>query len=335
MNKKVKDTIHASKLADSTPEQRQEFLSLFHQEEVEFSLKDNLLEELDLTTDSPESRQYFDIIFEKMWRKRKIKTGNSTISRRLVVRVIQIAAILVIGLLVGAYLGLNKYETDSVFYTSTTPKGSVSQMLLPDGTQIYLNSGSEIKYSVEGKNNMREIFLDGEAWFHVSKMKDKPFLVHTAMYDVFVTGTSFNVKAYREEKDVTTTLEEGNISIRSSGNLKLSGDILLKAGEQLVYDKESRNIEIHEVNTKWYSSWKGNKLEFVNMSLKELAVLLERRYGVDIEIADKDILDYHYDGTFKDETILEVLEVLKCTLPIQYHIVNQKIVIQKNSKKAL
>lgn len=128
---------------------------------------------------------------------------------------------------------------------------------------------------------------------------------------------------------MTTTLEEGRIAVKSSENLKLADEIVLKPGEQLTYNKELNKIQIHEANTKWYSSWKNNKLVFVNMSLKDLTILLERKYGIEIEIADQSILGYHYDGTIKDETILEVLELLKHTLPIQYQIVDQKIVIQK------
>ena len=329
MDKSIKDIIRDAKSLQATPEQRQELLLLFEQSAVEFALKNNLLEDLEETSASTKSKQYFDAIFEKLWLKRKVKFENRRPANRLLIRSAQWAAILLLGLLMGYYFEVFQKELSPVYYTSLTPHGSVSQMLLPDGTEIFLNSGSQIKYSVEGVNNMREIFLSGEAWFHVAKMVDKPFLVHTTMYDIWVTGTSFNVKAYPEESDVTTTLEEGNVCVKSVGNLKLDGDIQLKPGEQFVYNKESKNGQVHEVNTKWFTSWKDNKLVFVNMSLKALTVLLERKYGIEIELADQSILDYHYDGTIKDETIFEVLEILKCTLPIQYRIVDQKIIIQK------
>lgn len=80
-----------------------------------------------------------------------------------------------------------------------------------------------------------------------------------------------------------------------------------------------------------YSSWKENKLIFINMSLKELIVLLERKYGVDIEVNDESILDFHYDGTIKDETVLEMMEILQQTLPIHFEIQNQKIQITKTN----
>lgn len=331
MDRPIHKIIHDAKSIHATNEQRQELLSLFHQADVEFRLKENLLDDLQKTSVPATNNQFFDAIFEKLWLRRKTEVRGRDFRTQLSVRFAQWAAILIVGLLLGYYFDAFKKESSPIYYTSVTPKGSVSEMLLPDGTHIFLNSGSKIKYSVDGEANMREIFLAGEAWFQVAKMKEKPFLVHTSRYDVLVTGTTFNVKAYPNEKDVTTTLEEGHVSVKSSGNLKLREDIQLKPGEQLIYNAESKNMRVQEVNTKWYTSWKDNKLVFVNMSLKDLAVLLERKYGIEIEIGDQSILDYHYDGTIKDETILEVLEILKRTLPIQYRIVNQKIVIKKNN----
>ncbi len=331
MDRPIQDVIRDAKSLHATNVQRQELLSLFHRADAEFILKENLLEDLQNTSGSSKNKQFFDAIFERLWLLRKIEIKSHYSGTQLYIRFAQWAAILIVGLILGYYFETFKKESSPIYYTSATPKGSVSEMLLPDGSHIFLNSGSRIKYSVDGVNNRREIFLTGEAWFQVAKMKEKPFLVHTSMYDIWVTGTSFNVKAYPDEKVVTTTLEEGHVLVKSSENLKLTEDIPLKPGEQLIYNSETKNIQIQEVNTKWYTSWKDNKLVFVNMSLKDLAVLLERKYGIEIEIGDQSILNYHYDGTIKDETILEILKILKHTLPIRYSIVNQKIIIQKSN----
>jgi len=143
-----------------------------------------------------------------------------------------------------------------------------------------------------------------------------------------VTGTEFNVKAYAEEAEVVTTLEKGSVVV-NSGSIRLKEPVPMKPGEQLAYNKESRKIMMKPVNTQWFTSWKDNKLIFVNMNLKELMVLLERKYGVDIRTEDPTILNYHYDGTFKNETILEVLNLLAETLPIRYSINNQIIEIKR------
>lgn len=329
MHRPIRDIIKEGKSETSSHEQNQELLSLFHQPEIEFEFKNQLHDDLNETDPSPKDKLFFDDLFEKFWRKRKIELATQPPKNRFVIRFTQWAAILAVGLIIGYYFNSLQKASSPIYYTSVAPKGSVSEMILPDGSHIFLNSGSEIKYTVDGTDGMREIFLTGEAWFQVAKMQRKPFLVHTSFYDVQVTGTSFNIKAYPEDKEVITTLEEGTVFVKSSGNLRLAEEAQLKPGEQLVYNKESKKIRISEVNTKWYTSWKDNKLVFVNMSLKDLKTLLERKYGVEIEISNESILNYHYDGTLKNETIMEVMEILKNTLPIQYQIVGQKIVIKK------
>ncbi len=240
------------------------------------------------------------------------------------------AAILIVGIVMGALVMNRGLKQEPIFITSLAPKGSISQMVLADSSIVYLNAGSEIRYSPEAKNNSREVFLKGEAWFSVTKNTKKPFVVHTPYYDVNVRGTHFNVKAYEDDAEVTTTLEEGTVEITSSEKFKLTEKILLQPGQQIVLNKDSRTLLVRKVDTRMFTSWKENKLIFINMDLKELIVLLERKYGVDIEVSDNSLLlGYHYDGTIKNETILEVLNLLEETLPIKYKIEGQIILITK------
>jgi ferric-dicitrate binding protein FerR (iron transport regulator) len=312
---------------DANEPDRQEMLSLFHQPEKEFELKSHLLEELK-TFETPDTLQTdVKLIFEQLWAR--IEKKDSGTRTRHINIYIRIAAALLIGLIVGFYVNsLKTTDLEPVYYAAHSPRGSISEMLLPDGSTIYLNSDSKIEYSIEAnKHGTREVFLTGEAWFDVAKDKKKPFVVHTPVYDVNVTGTQFNVKAYESDNEVITTLEEGQIIIHSNNKFKLLKDVVLKPGEQVVLNKDSRELTIKEVNTKWFTSWKDNKLIFVNMELKDLVVLLERKYGVDIQVKNKDILDLHFDGTIKNESILEILEIIKKALPINYKIVGQKIEI--------
>ncbi len=198
---------------------------------------------------------------------------------------------------------------------------------MPDSTFIYLNAGSEIKYKIDENQKTREVILNGEAWFQVTKMKNKPFVVHTSSYDVKVLGTEFNVKTYESDSRVETTLEKGKVLISPLETSKMSKIVNLLPNEQFVYDKKEKTSIIRKVNTKQYTAWKDNKFIFINMSLKELIIILERKYGVDIEVENNAILKYHYYGTIKNETIIEILEILKKTLPVNYKIVDQTIQI--------
>jgi ferric-dicitrate binding protein FerR (iron transport regulator) len=262
------------------------------------------------------------IHFEKENKKRKKRI------LKLIGAVSKIAAILIIGLFLG--LSIQRLQkSEPFYYTSIAPKGSISQIILPDNTMVYLNSGSEIKYTVNNTSGQREVYLNGEAWFDVTKNEKNPFVVNTPFYSVKALGTRFNVKAYKTDETIATTLEEGRIEVLSGGNNKFSGNKLLKPGQQFIYNQSTGTVKTKNVSPRLFTSWKENKLIFINMNLKQLIVLLERKYGVDIEVADNIILDYHYDGTIKNETILEVLDLLKETLPISYKIIGQKVIIQK------
>lgn len=240
----------------------------------------------------------------------------------------KVAAIFIVGLIIGSLLIQLIGNSEPEYFTSIAPKGSVSQIFLPDSTMVFLNAGSEIKYKIDSKSKYRELILNGEAWFHVTRMEKKPFIVRTPFYDVKVLGTKFNVKAYQTDSKIETTLEEGKVLVSSSDIFKMAEEVILSPGEQLLYDKANNQLQVKKVNTSLYTSWKENKLIFINMNLNELIVLMERKYGVDIELDSN--LDYHYSGTIKNETIFELLEIIKHTLPIQYKIDGQKILIYKN-----
>jgi len=316
--------------SESNQQELEDALTLFEAPYQNLNLRRVIYEAWKVETGinkQPESENFSEVL-DKIHHRINLENQvqRKSKGKRLLVTIPKVAAILIIGILLGLFI--HQLENPEPLYsTFISPKGSVSQMILPDNTLVYLNAGSEIKYTVNSTNKQREVFLNGEAWFEVTKNKKKPFVVHTPFYDVKVFGTQFNVKAYQFDEEFTTTLEEGNIEV-VSGKLKVKENTFLKPGEQLVYNTSENTLKIKNVNTRLFTSWKDNKIIFINMNLKELIVLLERKFGVDIEVADNMVLDYHYDGTIKEETILEVLDLLKETLPIQYKIEGQKIIIQ-------
>lgn len=327
MKENIQQILRDGRSENAHEEERQKMLSLFHQSEVEYDLKEQLFEELENMPEKGTSipntkKMFFNLwsVIEHLEERKNFKTRYFTVW-------IRVAAALVVGLVTGVLLTILANNEDPLYYTAHSPMGSVSEWVLPDNTVIFLNSGSRIRYTMEGNEQVREVFLEGEAWFDVEKDKKRPFLVHTPLYDVFVTGTKFNVKAYPSENKVITTLEEGEILLKSAGQAKLEEEIRLNPGEQAVLGREIKHLSIQKVETRYYTSWKDNKLIFMNMNLKELLVLLERKFGVDIEVKDPSILDYHCDGTFKNESILDVMQIIQRTLPIEYEIVGQKIIV--------
>jgi ferric-dicitrate binding protein FerR (iron transport regulator) len=305
----------------------QEFYTLFHHAEAEFDLKNRLIEDLEEMVPDKKVSHNLKKVFERILSK--IGKEESSRKTRSIYKnpIFRYAAILVIGLLAGYFIESLFFKAHPAYFTALSPRGSVSELVLSDGSVVYLNSDSRLKYSMDGTDGIREVFLSGEAWFHVEKNTGKPFIVHTQAYDVKVTGTRFNVKAYNADIETAVTLEDGTVSIVPTVNIKFESEIVLKPGEQFVYNQESNTQFVRQVNTRWITSWKDNKLIFVNMKLDELFTILERKYGVEIVVKSKAILDYHYDGTIKNETILEILEIIKKTLPINYKIVDQKVEI--------
>ncbi len=330
MKKQIRNIFTKGIVAKSNKDkEKQEMLALFHLTDNEFEVKEILMEDImdeEILSETPDMKP----LFYKLWRKIELDRKQQHSKKRYLNYWSKIAAALIIGLLAGIYItSLKNFKNEPVYYAAHSPRGSVSQLIMPDSSIVFLNADSRIRYSMEA-NEIREVFLEGEAWFDVAKNKGKPFLVHTPCYDVRVTGTQFNVKAYEEDKELVTTLEEGQIIIQSTESFLLAEDIIVAPGEQVLLNKESREISVKEVNTKWFTSWKDNKLVFVNMDLKDLVILLERKYGVDIKIMNKELLDLHFDGTIKNESIIEFLEIIKHALPIDYKIVGQVIEITNN-----
>ena len=295
----------------------------------------SILEEIWLTEQisipAKECKRDFSAILDQIHAEIKLeskKLVRQIYGLRRIKTAASIAAALLIGVIIYASTGTFK-KAEPIVYTSIAPKGSISQIILPDNTTVYLNSESEIKYINRGSRGNPEVFLYGEAWFQVTEKKKKPFVVHTDCYDVKVTGTEFNVRAYKDDREIVTTLVSGTIVIPATDGFRIKTSKELSPGQQMVYNLDKNMVTIKNVETKYYTSWKDNKLIFINTSLKELVILLERRYGVDIEVSDKSILNYHYDGTFKSEGILEIMELIKATLPINYEVVGQVIKIMK------
>ncbi|MGC9355494.1 MAG: FecR family protein [Mariniphaga sp.] len=338
--KNIETIVHKYLKCESSREELEKALELFSDPYHNLNLRPVLFsfwekDEKTGTNNLPQLKNP-ETILDKIHHRINIEAGRKkeNQTKKSVLNLFKIAAVLIFGLFIGL-LVQNLQKTDPVFYTAIAPKGSISQMILPDNTMVYLNAGSEIKYTEEKQKNLiskkggiRKVFLSGEAWFDVSKSEKKPFVVHTPFYNVEVLGTQFNVKAYPDDDEVATTLEKGKVKITSSEKYTLKETATLQPGEQLIYIK-NKGITICDVNTRRFTAWKDNKLIFINMNLKELFVLLERKYGVEIEVADNMVLNYHYDSTITNETILEVLDLIAETLPIKYRIEGQKVIIQK------
>lgn len=197
-------------------------------------------------------------------------------------------------------------EDANSFNTLSTPTGGQYNIVLADGTKVFLNAVSSIKYPTQFNGDQRIVELEGEAYFEVAKNKSKPFLVKSANQTIEVLGTHFNVHAYNNESVIKTTLLEGSVAV-SSKNQKA----ILKPGQQANVSESSSKIAVKEVDTEAAIAWKNGRFKFDNADLKSVMKQLERWYGIKVEYRG-DVSDVRFNGgTFRNKNLSEVLKVLE------------------------
>jgi len=222
--------------------------------------------------------------------------------------------------------------------------GRKKKIILPDGTKVYLNSGSEIKLE-EGFNTLtRSVELTGEAYFEVAHNKQKPFKVLTEGFKVTVLGTVFNLKAYSREGSSEASLVKGSIKVESNGGQE--NTVTLRSGQKIIFYKNDKiaaepgsspatvpKIELGELTrldtTIVETAWVTNNLVFDGLTLKEIKPMLERWYGVELEFGDETVQGYQYTATFSKENIMEVLKSLREVKAFNYKMKGGRIIITK------
>ena len=228
--------------------------------------------------------------------------------------------------------------------------GARTSLLLPDGTRVWLNSNSKLRYNKEFNSGNREVGLEGEAYFEVTKNAELPFIVHAATLDIQVLGTSFTVKSYPQDPTVEATLLKGAIEIRRKGSVN-TARVILKPNEKLVFDKfpgidsaglpsdvagedhhhDITGMAVDHIRTdlpdseKVETAWMYNRLVFDGENFQELAAQMERWFDVSIFVRDEQLDKYHFSGVFTTETVEEALKDLQLTADFTYKINGKEI----------
>ncbi|HNW56173.1 MAG TPA: FecR family protein [Bacteroidales bacterium] len=239
----------------------------------------------------------------------------------------KIAALLFIPLLVASlflYFQNNTFRNSASYAEIYSPFGSRTNFYLPDGSTGVLNGGSSLKFPTQFTGKLRNVTLKGEAYFKVTPDHEKPFIVSTKNISVKVYGTTFNVMAYDDQQITEVTLESGQVEVLKNQDKCLKSIGFLKPEEQCIYSFLSDSSEIRAVNSAEKLSWLEGKLSFKYESFEDVVRKINQWYNVNIEIKDEVLNTYIYYGTFKDETLDEVLKLLQYTAPIRYRDVERK-----------
>ena len=222
-------------------------------------------------------RKYFDVLLLHKTKNSSMVQSGHRFSLPFVIREsLKIAAAISVLLVSALYISNNVGKTAPVLEMNkiVVPPGQRANLTLSDGTNVWLNACSEMTYPASFSEDIRRVSLKGEAYFDVAPDKAHPFIVQTPHTSIRVTGTSFNVRAYADEEVESTTLISGAIEISSENE-----DYELIPNQHFVYDKNSRESTVSNVNTELYTSWESGSFIFMNVPLENVMSYLSKWYG--------------------------------------------------------
>lgn len=218
-------------------------------------------------------------------------------------------------------------ENAIVYNTIVTPKGGEYHLVLPDGTKIWVNSLSELRYPLNFDPKIREVALKGEAYFDVSKVKSNaekvPFIVKTGSQQLEVLGTIFNIRSVQDK--IETTLVEGAVRLSYKDGKKY----VLKPNQQAIFEEKNQSLNINEVDPFYTIAWKNGSFAFFDDSIYEVMKILSDWYDVKIEYQNN-VENVHFTGTVsKYDQIEKVLQAIEMTGSIRFKIAGRRIIVMK------
>ncbi len=339
----------------------------FSERKHESFIKQRLYKELENCVTTQQAASGFDS--ERIFQNIQSKIGESTSPevipqvagkrRSIYLIILKIAAVIIPAFLLGGilsyYILAERPEPEKISTTEIrSPFGARSEVILPDGSTVWLNAGSRIKYMNDFNKNNREIQLSGEGYFKVTPNADLPFRVKTGDLSILAIGTEFNVKSYDDEDIIETTLVEGKIAIHQDQKQKKS--IYLEPHQKAIYMKYNKNLTVkdmravgenkHEelklkkgiiyiaekIDPEPIVAWKENRLIIKGEELNSLAIKLERKYDVKFVFGSESLKQFRFTGTLENETLTQVLDVIKLSAPLEYKLQGKSVMIFENKR---
>lgn len=281
------------------------------------------------------------------------------------IRVLKVAAVVLIALTIGAlgsqyWVSKHQIALNDRKMNIETTLGSRAVTTLPDGSRVWLNAGSRLDYNLDFGQKTRIVKLTGEAFFDVKTDSSKPFVVKAGKLAIKAYGTAFNVKAYPEENSITTTLVRGKVVIAGKDNADKDFAINLKPNDKVAFYNDNTQrmnalnkvhditnqvqqsapvimnginaVKEAEIKTELYTSWKDERWVIEKRDIESLLNDFERRYNIKIQIESNEIKKYHFTGTLQNETIEQVLVILRHTIPLKYKVEKGLITISEDER---
>ena len=222
------------------------------------------------------------------------------------------------------YRDIDSPDTTEIFHTLEIPRGGEYLLALSDGTMIYLNSESTLSFPVKFQGKERKVYLTGEAYFKVAKNTEHPFVVTAGELEVLVTGTTFGVRAYKDEKDIQTTLESGRVTVRVEGK-----SVKLVPNKQVLFNKSTMGLEVRDVDVDLYLAWADGRLVYDNCPLEKILTDLGRWYNIDVFYSRDELRSYQFSLNMKKhEEFTQVLELIGKTGEVQFEIKDNTVIVK-------
>ena len=309
------------------------------------------------------ARVPFDKLQENLYLQRRIglweRYSGSGIKRRIpVIKIFAVAAsiLLIMSISLLSYLYFNGsllVNGEAAYSEVIAPLGEKAEVILPDGSKIWLNSESRLTYPEHFNQGKREVYLEGEAYFDVEKIKNSSFTVNSNDINITVLGTEFNIKNYKNDDDFEVTVVEGSVLVQENDENSDYGfkPMVIKPFEKASISKinrivrlestkkkqvpevedevplkqlTDRKISVSHVDTKAIISWKDSKLIFENESLSEMAVKMTRWYNIPVHLENRELGEERYTGKFvNNENIYQVLNAIELTTPVTHEVRKQ------------
>jgi transmembrane sensor len=295
----------------------------------------------ELPDETEKSEMDFELILDKIHHRVNLagysgrsKFAGQSISeykgREKLLRIFtRVAAILILPVLGFGLLMSYKYQSVKSVHNSAqmsynevfSSVDAITKITLPDGSTVWLNHSSVLKYPAIFQGKTRNVELKGEGYFEVAHDKKVPFIVKTGDLEVVALGTKFNILAYPDEDKIETSLINGCVKLqKSESDGKITSLLKMKPTDLAIYQKTDNEIITRSISDDRYFSWKDGKLVFNKEPMGEVVRKLRRWFNVDIQIKDRELLELTFTGTFKNETLPQVMELFAMVSPINYTI---------------
>lgn len=263
-----------------------------------------------------------DINVEEEWnRHQNLYLSNGRVKNKLFSLTLRVAASVLITIGLG-YWGWNYLSNKTI----TSDIATTQQIALPDGSEVTLNANSKLNYKTNFGKEVRRVSLEGEAYFKVVKNPDKPFIIYVNDIEVKVLGTSFNVKAYKDQSNVEVTVAEGTVSVyQKSVNNK---PVIITKGQQAVYTPNNQMIEKKENANQNFIAWKTRTIIFENDNLSYIVQTLQSVYRQEFVIENAQLKNCTLTSSFENKDLKSVLKILESTLEISFEEKDGKIIIK-------